>query len=343
MSSSSSHRATPARQGTGSTAGQDGAGWAPVPESSRGPVIPPQGYFVEEIRERFYWVTEGMYQCGFVVTGEGVIAIDAPPSIGDRVMKAIRSVTDEPVTHVVYSHSHGDHIGAADQFPDSAVRIGHLETGKWLDRLRDLKRKPPDIVFNDSYVLEVGDQALQLDYRGGNHAAGNIFIYAPRQRVLMIVDVFYPGWVPFAGLGLCRDIPGFVDHHDYALEYEFDTLIGGHLTRLGSREDVQTQREYVHDLRREALRALKEVDQLPSWKYVDNVYGMFTHHFNRIAAAAAEELLPKWTGKLAGVDFFAHNHAFIMLEALRVDWNAEPAVILPPPSLIAEDRRSTMP
>ncbi len=86
----------------------------------------------------------------------------------------------------------------------------------------------------------------------------------------MMVDVFYPGWVPFAGLGLCRDIPGFVDHHDYALAYDFDTLISGHLTRLGTRADVETQREYVTDLRREALRALAEVDQVPSWQYVSN-------------------------------------------------------------------------
>jgi hypothetical protein len=37
------------------------------------------------------------------------------------------------------------------------------------------------------------------------------------------------------------------------------------------------------------------------------------------------------------VDFFLHNHSFIMLEALRVDWNAEPFVVLPPPSLIVEE------
>jgi hypothetical protein len=77
--------------------------------------------------------------------------------------------------------------------------------------------------------------------------------------------------------------------------------------------------------------------KLPSWQYVHNVYGMFTNHFNRIASQVAEELLPKWRGRLAGVDFFLHNHAFVMLEALRVDWNAEPFVVLPPPALITED------
>ena len=76
---------------------------------------------------------------------------------------------------------------------------------------------------------------------------------------------------------------------------------------------------------------------MPSWQFVHNVYGMFTNHFNRIAAQVAEELLPKWKGRLAGVDFFIHNHSFIMLEALRVDWNAEPFVVLPPPAPIIED------
>ena len=93
-------------------------------------MIPECGHYVEEIRDGLYWVTEGMYQCAFMVTGQGVIAVDAPPSIGRRVTKAIRSMTDEPVTHVVYSHSHGDHIGTTDQFPDDAIRIGHAETKK---------------------------------------------------------------------------------------------------------------------------------------------------------------------------------------------------------------------
>ena len=163
---STEQRPAASPQGTGSTAGQYGPAGLRFPSRPSGRSSPSAGTSSEEIRDGLYWVTEGMYQCAFMVTGHGVIAIDAPPSIGDRVTKAIRSVTDEPVTHVVYSHSHGDHIGTTDQFPDDAVRIGHAETGKWLDRLRDPRRKPPDITFEDSYTLEVGGQTLRLDYRG---------------------------------------------------------------------------------------------------------------------------------------------------------------------------------
>jgi glyoxylase-like metal-dependent hydrolase (beta-lactamase superfamily II) len=306
-------------------------GFDPVPESSVGPTIPERGYFVGEAGDRFYFISDGTYQCAFVVTGQGVIAIDAPPSIGRHVTEAIRSVTDEPITHVVYTHSHGDHIGTVDQFPDSAVRIGHAETKRWLDRLGDRRRKPPEITFDETYRLEVGDRVLQLDYRGGNHALGNIFIHAPEQRVLMIMDVFYPGWVPFSNLAQCRDVPGFIDHHDYALEYDFDALIGGHLTRLGTREDVVMQREYIHDLKDFLQKVLDEVDLSPSWELRGNPYAMLGSYFNKIASAAAEEILAKWRGRLGGVDVMALNHATTMLTSLRVDFNVEPSVpVLPP-------------
>ena len=70
----------------------------------------------------------------FLTTGEGVIVVDAPPTIGDKILKAIAEVTDEPITHVIYSHSHADHIGAAGLFPASATYIAHEDTKVHLHR-----------------------------------------------------------------------------------------------------------------------------------------------------------------------------------------------------------------
>ena len=78
-----------------------------------GPIIPEKGYLVEEIRDNLYWVTDGSYNTMFLVTDEGVVAIDAPPSIGQNYLNAIAEVTDKPITHVIYSHAHLDHIGAS--------------------------------------------------------------------------------------------------------------------------------------------------------------------------------------------------------------------------------------
>ena len=55
---------------------------APVPPPAKGPKIPKSGYLVEEIAERTYWLTDGLYQMMFLTTAAGVVAVDAPPTIG---------------------------------------------------------------------------------------------------------------------------------------------------------------------------------------------------------------------------------------------------------------------
>ncbi|MDH3678289.1 MAG: hypothetical protein OEQ12_08320, partial [Nitrosopumilus sp.] len=58
---------------------------APLPETAMGPQIDfTKGYLVEEIRDGLYWVTDGAYNTMFLTTGQGVIAVDAPPSIGEN-------------------------------------------------------------------------------------------------------------------------------------------------------------------------------------------------------------------------------------------------------------------
>ena len=64
----------------------------------------------------------------FLVTNKGVVAVDAPPTIGKNYLKAIAEVTNKPVTYVIYSHAHLDHIGAAGMFPSNATFIAQQET-----------------------------------------------------------------------------------------------------------------------------------------------------------------------------------------------------------------------
>jgi glyoxylase-like metal-dependent hydrolase (beta-lactamase superfamily II) len=308
----------------------------PVPDGARGPQVPPCGYLVEEIGGGVYWITDGGYQCAFVVAQDQVIAIDAPPSFGAFVTRAIRDVTSKPITHVVYSHYHGDHIGAADQFPADAVRIGQEETYGLLEELDDPKRPLPTVSFKDSYRLEVGGQVLELHYKGNNHAPGNSFIHLPQHKILMLVDVIYPGWVPFANIAMSKHIPGFMAHHDHTLAFEFDTMITGHLTRLGTRQDVETQREYMHDIRTAAQHALEltpaKRDLARDAVGLDHTYTYFKTMYDAAAADAAQPVIEKWAGRLGGVETFAVNHTFIMYQSLRMDDNVEPHVVFFPPT-----------
>ena len=295
---------------------------APIPDTAKGPQIDfSKGYLVEEISDGLYWVTEGAYQGMFLVTGEGVIVVDAPPSIGENYLKAIEEITDEPITHVIYSHSHIDHIGAASMFPEDATIISHKWTAEKLKIRDDPNRPVPTVTFEDKYTLEVGNQTLELEYHGPMHAPGNIFIYAPQQKVLMLVDVVFPGWVPFKDLAMAEDVPFFINAHDKISEYDFDTLIGGHLTRLGTPEDVQIQKEYFDDIQKNAGLANQQVDFMAIAQEVgfENLWLVFQIYADTVTQQCTDATLPNWIDRLGGADLFTYDHCWKISESQRID------------------------
>ena len=121
--------------------------------------------------------------------------------------------------------------------------------------------------------LHAGFGALQWTVTNwpttAHHSPGNIFTYLPAQRVLMLVDIVFPGWVPFAYLAESQNIPGWLEAPAQALGYPFHTFIGGHLTRLGTRDDVVIQQEYVADLKAHAARAIDTFNVADVYKSVD--------------------------------------------------------------------------
>jgi glyoxylase-like metal-dependent hydrolase (beta-lactamase superfamily II) len=314
-----------------------------IPAAAVGPTIPPEkGYLVEEIGGGLYWVTDGTYNVMFMVTEGGVVAIDAPPSIGDNYLKAIAEVTDKPISYVIYSHSHLDHIGAAASiFPENATYIAHekvaeelqraheelqalTETGNNNSQFSPMQLPPiPTETFAQNYTLQTGNQTLELNYHSNNHEEGNIFIYAPQQRTLMLVDIIFPGWVPFVYLALAEDVFGYVQAHDIVLnDYDFDTFVGGHVTRLGTREDIQIQREFITDLIIASSRANQNVtfgQILQEVGPTSNVWALVNAYQNTIVEQCVNEMLPKWQHRLGGAEEFMSTHCWTMTSSLRVD------------------------
>ena len=112
----------------------------PLPATAFGPPIPAKGYLVEEIAGGLYWVTEGSYIALFLETQRGVVVIDAPPTLAAALPAAIAEVTTKQVTHFIYSHTHGDHVGVAGVlFPDAQF-ISHRDTAETLARRDDPDR-----------------------------------------------------------------------------------------------------------------------------------------------------------------------------------------------------------
>jgi len=299
-----------------------------IPQAAKGPSIPAKGYLVQQIRDHLYWVTDGAYLTMFLVTDKGVIAVDAPPTLGKNYLKAIAEVTNKPVTYVIYSHSHIDHIGSAGMFPKNATYIAQQETAAELQRAKSVAKNAsmvppiPTVTFTKNYTLQVGNQTLQLAYYGNNHFPGNIFIYAPKQKVLMLVDVIFPGWAPFPYLAVAKDVAGVIKTHDIVLKYDFDTLVGGHLTRLGTRNDVIVQKEFVSDLEKAAAKANQEVrfgkiaSQVGSFA---NPWLIFSKYIDAVDANCVNSMLPKWETRLGGAQATMWTHCFAMTQAGRIE------------------------
>ena len=313
----------------GSNSNDNNTNAVQLPVAAKGPAIPPKGYLVEEIHDHLYWVTDGSYNTMFLVTDKGVVAVDAPPSLGQKYLRAIAEVTDKPVNYLIYSHAHIDHIGAAGLFPKNVTIIAQDETARELQSAQAVAKNVtmvppiPTITFSRNYTIEIGNQTLKLDYYGTNHLPGNIFIYAPKQKVLMLVDIVFPGWVPFPYLAIAKDTAGFIKAHDIALDkYDFDTFVGGHLTRLGTRNDVIVQKEFVADLENAATKANQEIlfsKVAQQVGHFDNPWLLFSKYIDAINEKCTQTILPKWENRLGGADAFMSTHCFSMSEAERVD------------------------
>jgi len=215
-----------------------------------------KGYHVSEIKNDIFWITNGDYHVMAVKTRKGVMIVDAPEPLPFfppmDVLGAVAEIAPGyPITHMIYSHAHSDHIGGAglikDAFPNVKI-IAHKKTKRLLEKMNDPKRPVPTRTFEKTTKVSSGGKRLKLHYYGNTHMPGNIFIHAPKEKVLMLVDVVFPGWVPFRRLALSDHIDGWIKAHNTVLDFDFDTLIAGHVTRLGTRADVELQLEYVQDI-----------------------------------------------------------------------------------------------
>ena len=312
---------------TGANSAADLHDYAPIPPSSLGPALNDQGYYVGRVERNLYWVTDGTYQSAFLTTRDGVVLFDAPPTIGHNLRRAVDEMAaaegvTNTVTHLVYSHHHDDHAGASSLFDSNVIRIGHEETRRLLLRDNNAARPAPEVTFQDRYTLEVGGERVELAWHGPNHSPDNIFIHFPDHDALMLVDIVNPGWVPINNLNLSEDVPGYIQAPATALGYPWKHFIGGHLGRLGNRDDIQVHQQYIADIEASARQALTTVDPTPYFvKYGPNVWAAVKTYFNELTNRAAAPVIAKYTGVLAAADVeeLTNTTTFMILHSTRLD------------------------
>jgi len=295
--------------------------WAQDQRYCRAQAVGPRGFAVERIGGRLFCVTDGAGMTVFLATDSGVVALDAPPGLMDSYLAAIREVTAAPVTHLVYSHAHVDHIGGASRFPAGVIRVAHEETARTLARRRDSRRPAPTRTFAQADTLRLGGEMLVLRYHGPTHDPGHILVYAPRERVLVGIDLFN-GNAPWLGLGGASDVPGYLAVHDTILTYDFEIFVGGHGRATGTRRDLEIQRAYLADVGRYADSAMATV----SYEAASAGAPARAHPYARVLMWRRAQIeqcstrtLAVWRGRLPGVEEATPSHCEAMLESRRVD------------------------
>lgn len=301
----------------------------PSVDAARLPVDPSRGFWVGEVANQFYIVTDGVWQSGFLLTQDGVVLLDAPASFGARLPDIVRSITDRPITHLIYSHAHRDHIGAAGTLRETLphlIIVAHERVGAYLLAIADPSRPLPTETFRGSRTLRLGGHVIELDEVGPYHSVeADVFITLPRQRVLYAIDTYTPGWVTFQGLDLTMNIHNYLALGDEVMSRDWDIFVGGHLTQLGTREQIQKSIDYTTDALDIATAVFRSTDMMATMGEAARAVGwsnpflLFRYYLDSMAAACANRLVERWGGVLAGVDVWAASHCDRLLAYLRVD------------------------
>lgn len=206
-----------------------------------------------------------------LVTEEGVVVGD-PISVEDAKLlrEKIRAVTDKPVTHVIYSHNHWDHIEGAQVFKDEGATIYSHDrcVKKFRDRPTD-KVVMPDVTFEGDYTLEVGGERIEMRYFGENHSSCLIFPSFRDRKYLFLVDVVSPGAIPW-GIVPDTDFLGSIDTLKELEKLNYEVVIPGHGAPMVSPSALEERRLYLTALY-EAVADELEPDGFKPDTFYENV------------------------------------------------------------------------
>lgn len=153
-------------------------------------------------------VEEGVYSYGgpstyismFVVSDSGVIVID-PMSTehAEGLMAAIRSVTNQPIRYLVYSHNHWDHSTGGKVFKDAgATIIAHVDADEWIRSNPHPGLILPDESWGGSRKnIVLGNTTLELYHFGPSHGRGMTISVVAGSRVAYVADQVAPKRLPY--------------------------------------------------------------------------------------------------------------------------------------------------
>ena len=217
---------------------------------------------------------------GFVVTGDGVVVIDAlgSPALATELIAEIRRVTSQPIRYVIVTHYHADHIyglqalkaagatvlahpaGREYLNSDTAQRrlaASRQEIAPWIDE--NTRLVPADRWLDaDDTTLKLGAFTLRIRHVGPAHTAEDLVVYLPERGVLFTGDLVFRGRIPFVGQADSRQ---WIASLGGLIEFEPRLMVPGHgAVSSEPLADLEMTRDYLVYLRETMGAAAAELE-----------------------------------------------------------------------------------
>ena len=274
---------------------------------------PPAPLVVRQLKPNVYWVEGGAgANTGFVIGKAGVVVIDAKttPDSAKAMLAEIAKVTPKPITHVILTHSDGDHVNGLGGFPLGLTIIAHEINKKEQEMaLAARGRGAPPADHLPTMAVTKNKEALTLDgvkfellHWAPAHTGGDLVVYLPEQKIVFTGDIAATNH-PFARIhtenGKFGSPAGWFDSMKGMIALNADSYVTGH-GNLQTKADLQKHMAVVQERRdkvkgmvaqgkslTDVLAALPDSESVPGkpgvpgpqgLSYTEVVYQEFSKH-----------------------------------------------------------------
>ena len=257
----------------------------------------PKVVTVDKIKDNLFVLKGGGGNTAVFVTANGVVVVDTKlAGWGQPILSKIGELTPKPVTTVINTHSHGDHVSGNVEFPASVEIVAHEKTKTTMEAWPPVYGFPtafPNVVkesggkglpkktFKDKLTLGSGNDRVDLFYFGRGHTGGDAWVVFPSLRALHTGDMFANKGIPIMDKNAGGSGVEFPETLRKATALKnIDIVITGHAPTTMTMSDLSTYADFNRDFvnaAREAKKAGKSVDDfVAGWKVPEKYAGYGT-------------------------------------------------------------------
>jgi glyoxylase-like metal-dependent hydrolase (beta-lactamase superfamily II) len=268
-----------------------------------------QPYVLQRLTDRSYFFQRFFYSTTFYVGDEGVLLFDALEGRGAQLLQAIREVTPLPVTTVVYSHFHVDHVGDGKFWVDEAQKAGKelrivasKATADKMTFMNSRLPKPTHVLANlkDSFTFEkLTVELYRFDKPA--HTDDHSAWLLKEERIAQSPDLLNPDQLPMLGFAVSDTVVYHESNLREVMALDWVHFVGGH-GNVGSKADFEFQIGFLRELAA-ATRDARGAEAFAShMSPTENNHAAFARsQRDAIIKRVTEQLRPKY-GRMYGYD-----------------------------------------